>query len=238
MLKIEGINAGYGDLKVLYDVSMYVDDGEVVSLVGANGAGKTTLLRIISGLTGVTSGDVNFDGVDLLAKPSYARAELGIAHIPQGRGILGKQTVRENLTIGGSLKRSKANAEKNLEQAFAQFPRLKERENQVAGSLSGGEQQMLAISRALMMEPKLILMDEPSLGLAPIIVEDVFDIIKSVANRGISIFIVEQNLSKALQVSTRGYVLENGRVSLQGKSSELLKNKELLNAYLGVSLDD
>lgn len=234
MLKIENISAGYGDLKVLFDISMHVDDGEVVSLVGANGAGKTTLLRIISGLMETTNGKLDFDGTDLLAQPSYARAELGISHIPQGRGILGKQTVKENLTIGGSLKRSKANAEKNLEQAFAQFPRLKERQNQIAGSLSGGEQQMLAISRALMMEPKLILMDEPSLGLAPIIVEDVFAIIQSVADRGISIFIVEQNLSQALSVSSRGYVLENGRITMEGKSSDLLSDSKLIDAYLGI----
>ena len=236
MLKIEHVSAGYGDLKVLYDISLHVDDGEVVSLVGSNGAGKTTLLRIISGLMATTGGSVTFDGTDLLAQASHKRAELGIAHIPQGRGILGKQTVKENLAIGGSLKRSRANAEKNIEAAFAQFPRLKERQNQIAGSLSGGEQQMLAISRALMMEPKLILMDEPSLGLAPIIVENVFEIIQTVAKRGIAIFIVEQNLSQTLAASSRGYVLENGRITLEGNSEDLLKDEKLIDAYLGIDI--
>ena len=234
MLKIEHVSAGYGDLKVLYDISLHVDKGEVVSLVGANGAGKTTLLRIISGFVPVTDGKVLFEGENLLKQKPSARAGLGIAHIPQGRGILGKLSVRENLELGAHDKPTKANMRKNTDHAYEMFPILKERCNQAAGSLSGGEQQMLAISRALMMEPQIIMMDEPSLGLAPIIVEEVFQIIKTVADAGVSILIVEQNLVKALSVASRGYVLENGVIVKEGKSQELLADESVRAAYLGI----
>lgn len=234
MLKIDKINAGYGDLKVLYDVSLNIDEGEVVSLVGANGAGKTTLLRIISGFTPITSGSITYCGKDLMKYKTSERAELGIAHIPQGRGILAKLTVRENLELGAYKKDLYTNLGTALNESYQMFPILKERQNQVAGSLSGGEQQMLAIARALMMKPKLIMMDEPSLGLAPIVVSEVFRIISKVAKAGMSILIVEQNLKKALSVADRGYVLENGVIVKAGSADSLMNDPEVKKAYLGV----
>jgi branched-chain amino acid transport system ATP-binding protein len=235
MLSIEHVSAGYGDLKVLYDISMHVDTGEVVSLVGANGSGKTTLLRIISGFVPVTAGKVTFEGKELLPLKTSARVDLGIAHIPQGRGILGKLSVMENLELGAYNKATQASKGKNFERAFKMFPILKERFRQTAGSLSGGEQQMLAIARALMMEPRIIMMDEPSLGLAPIIVDEVFGIITEVAQARVSILIVEQNLVKALSVANRGYVLENGVIIKEGPALQLLNDESIREAYLGIS---
>lgn len=235
MLQVEHLSAAYGDLKALFDVSMHVEKGEVVSLVGSNGAGKTTFLRTISGIMPVSANaKIEFMGTNLVRTPSYKRAELGIAHIPQGRGILGRMTVRDNLYMGCYNKKSKKNLEKNLDAAFQRFPKLKQRQNQIAGSLSGGEQQMLAIARALMMEPELIMMDEPSLGLAPIIVQEVFEIIQQVAKENVSILIVEQNLRQALSVADRGYVLETGRIVMEGAAEELLNNPDVQSAYLGI----
>ncbi len=235
MLKIENLSASYGDLKALFGVSLQVKDGDVVSLVGANGAGKTTFLRAISGLMPVETGSkIEFDGDDLVKLPAFQRADLGIAHIPQGRGILTKMTVRENLIMGAYCKRARPHLAMNMEKSFEMFPKLKQRENQIAGSLSGGEQQMLAISRALMMEPKLIMMDEPSLGLAPIIVQEVFRIIETVSKNNVSILIVEQNLTQALSIANYGYVLETGHLALEGKAGDLLKNPEVQSAYLGI----
>jgi len=234
MIKIDKICAGYGDLKVLFDLSLHIEKGEVVSLVGSNGAGKTTLLRIISGLEPVTSGSIDFMGTDLLKEKPEKRADLGIAHIPQGRGILGTLTIEENLILGAYAKKARANLDKNMKQAYELFPILKERKNQLAGMLSGGQQQMLAIARALMMEPQLLMLDEPSLGLAPIVVEDMFRIIADVAKSGMSILIVEQNLIQALSVADRGYVLETGKIVLEGTAKELLENEDIRAAYLGV----
>lgn len=234
MLNIEKVSAGYGDLKVLYDVSLHVDRGEVVSLVGSNGAGKTTLLRIISGFVPITAGGITFEGDDLLKNKPYDRANLGIAHIPQGRGILGSLTTKENLIVGAYNKRGRASMADKMEEVFNIFPILKERQDQSASSLSGGQQQMLAIGRALMMEPKLLMMDEPSLGLAPIVVQEVFDIIKNVAGTGMAILIVEQNLVQALSIADRGYVLETGRVVREGPANELLNDTSIRSAYLGI----
>ena len=234
MIKIDKICAGYGDLKVLFDLSLHIEKGEVVSLVGSNGAGKTTLLRIISGLEPVTSGSIDFMGTDLLKEKPEKRADLGIAHIPQGRGILGTLTIEENLILGAYAKKARANLDKNMKQAYELFPILKERKNQLAGMLSGGQQQMLAIARALMMEPQLLMLDEPSLGLAPIVVEDMFRIIADVAKSGMSILIVEQNLIQALSVADRGYVLETGKIVLEGTAKKLLENEDIRAAYLGV----
>ncbi|MFT4106325.1 MAG: ABC transporter ATP-binding protein [Lacrimispora sp.] len=234
MIKIDKICAGYGDLKVLFDLSMHIDKGEVVSLVGSNGAGKTTLLRIISGLEPVTSGSLTYMDIDLLKEKPEKRADLGIAHIPQGRGILGTLTIEENLILGAYSKKVRANLDKNMKHAYELFPILEERKYQLAGSLSGGQQQMLAIGRALMMEPKLLMLDEPSLGLAPIVVEDMFRIIADVAKSGMSILIVEQNLVQALSVADRGYVLETGNIVLEGSAKELLENEDIRAAYLGV----
>lgn len=234
MLEIRGVSAGYGDLKVLYDISMEVNEGEVVALVGANGAGKTTLLHIISGFVPVRSGSVTFFGEDLLKRRPHDRAEMGIAHIPQGRGILTSLTVEENLIMGAYTKRSRAHKQENMKKAYEMFPRIYERRTQAAGSLSGGEQQMLAISRALMMEPKLIIMDEPSLGLAPIVTKMVFHIIDDLAKQGNSILLIEQNLVQALKVATRGYVIETGVIQNQGTGQALLQDPQIRAAYLGV----
>jgi len=234
MLIISSINAGYGDLQVLYDVSMDVKDGEVVSLVGSNGAGKTTILRVISGLEPAKSGSIEFDGINLLSKKAVDRASLGISHIPQGRGILGTLTTLENLKIGAYPKIARAKSDENIKRVFKMFPILEERQNQMAGSLSGGEQQMLAIARALQSEPKLLMLDEPSLGLAPKIVNEMFDIISDIAKLGVSILIVEQNVVQAFSIANRGYVMENGRIVMEGIASELINNEQVRTAYLGV----
>lgn len=234
LLEIKDLCAGYGDLQVLFNINMHVNEGEVVSLVGSNGAGKTTILRILSGLEPVKSGSILFEGKDLTNVKPHEKADLGISHIPQGRGILGTLTVRENLIMGAYPKAARATMEENIERAYKMFPILSERRNQMAGYLSGGEQQMLAISRALMINPKLLMLDEPSLGLAPIVVRDMFDIISTVAKQGVSILIVEQNLKQALSVADRGYVLETGQIVMEGKASDLLENKEVQAAYLGI----
>ncbi len=234
LLEIKDICAGYGDLQVLFNISMHMEEGEVVSLVGSNGAGKTTLLRIISGLEPIISGNINYCGNDLMKCKSHERADFGIAQIPQGRGILGSLTVKENLIMGAYPKAARADMEENIEKAYKMFPILNERQNQLAGSLSGGEQQMLAIARALMINPKLLMLDEPSLGLAPIVVKEMFRIISDVAKNGVSILIVEQNLKQALSVADRGYVLETGHLVMEGKADELLGNKEIQAAYLGI----
>lgn len=234
MLEIKGIRAGYGDLKVLFDVDITVDTGECVALVGSNGVGKTTLLNVIGGHVPATAGEIFWNGVDLLNCRAEDRANLGIAHIPQGRGILGSMTVYDNLILGGFCKRSKPNRLKNMEMTFELFPKLKERIKQVAGSLSGGEQQMLAIARALIMEPKLLMLDEPSLGLAPIVVEEVFRQIRRIRDTGVSILIIEQNLMAALSVAQRGYVMEQGKITITGTNEELRENQEVKKAYLGI----
>lgn len=234
MLEVKNIRAGYGDMQVLFDVSLEVGEKECVALVGSNGAGKTTLLRIISGLLPVASGSVSFLGIDLLKTPASKRAELGIAHIPQGRGILHSLTVYENLMLGGYNKRVKKRRNDLIEKSFEMFPKLKQRQNQIAGSLSGGEQQMLAIARALVMEPTLLMLDEPSLGLAPIIVEEVFETIENVCQHGMSVLLIEQNLMAAMDIANRGYVIENGMVKLSGSSQELMNNADVKKAYLGI----
>lgn len=234
MLKIEKLCAGYGDLQVLYDVDLTVEDGTVVSLVGSNGAGKTTLLRVLSGLNPAISGSVTFDGTDLLSIKADKKIDLGISHIPQGRGILGTLTVKENLIMGVYPKKYHDLMEEGIRRAYEMFPILDERQNQLAGSLSGGEQQMLAIARALMINPKLLMLDEPSLGLAPIVVKEMFEIISKVSKTGVSILLVEQNLKQALGVASYGYVLETGRIVMEGEAKTLLDNPNIQAAYLGV----
>jgi branched-chain amino acid transport system ATP-binding protein len=234
ILEFRSVSAGYGDLKVLFEVNLFVDEGEVVSLVGSNGAGKTTILRIIAGNEPITAGEVLFFGNDLLRHPAHVRAELGIAHIPQGRGVLTRLTVRENLLLGGFHKSARPQLAKNIERAYKMFPILRERQNQVAGQLSGGEQQMLAISRSLVMEPKLIMMDEPSLGLSPKLVHEVFGIIETVCKQGIAILLVEQNLNQALKVADRGYVLNTGHIMMEGSTKDLLTNPKIQGVYLGL----
>jgi branched-chain amino acid transport system ATP-binding protein len=234
MLEIKDIVTGYGDMKVLDGISLSVGEGETVALVGSNGAGKTTLLRAISGLIPVWSGSIVFNGQEVTKTPAHELPSLGIAHIPQGRGVLGQLTVTDNLILGAYIPSAKPRREETLKKVLKLFPILEEKKNQLGGSLSGGQQQMLAIARALMSHPKLLILDEPSLGLAPIVVDSVFEIIKNISAEGVSILVIEQNLVQALGVSSRGYVLETGRVALQGSSAELLRNDAVRAAYLGL----
>lgn len=234
MLEIKKITTGYGDMKVLDEVSMEVRDGETVALVGSNGAGKTTLLRAISGLAKLWSGSILLDGTDISKVEPHELPQLGIAHIPQGRGILHKMTVHDNLLLGGYTPRARGNRAQKLEEMFELFPILAERKTQLAGTMSGGQQQMLAIARALMLQPKLMIVDEPSLGLAPIVVKQVFTELAKVSKQGVSVLIVEQNLVEALGISRRGYVLETGRIVMEGAAGELLANPQIREAYLGL----
>lgn len=234
MLKVKNINVSYGDLQVLWDVSFEVQEGEFVSLLGANGAGKTTTLNTISGLLKPTSGSIEFMGRDISSMPGYKMAELGIAHVPEGRRLFPEMTVIENLELGSLSPEAKARRRQTMEEVFELFPRLKERMYQEAGSLSGGEQQMLAIGRGLMALPKLIMFDEPSLGLSPVLKEQVFKIAKDVNDRGITVLLVEQNVAAALKYCDRAYVLENGRIVLEGTGETLLHNEHVKAAYLGI----
>lgn len=234
MLEFKNVNAGYGDLHVLFDINLSVGENECVALVGSNGAGKTSLLRIVSGLLPIKSGSVTWYGTDMKSVPAMERANLGIAHIPQGRGVLGTLDVMDNLLLGGYTKRVKERRLQNIEKMFEMFPKLKQRQHQIAGSLSGGEQQMLSIARALIMEPKLLILDEPSLGLAPIVVEEVFSTIKKICDEGTSILLIEQNLVAALNIAQRGYVLETGRIAIEGTSEELMHNEDVRKAYLAI----
>lgn len=234
MLKLEGIDVGYGDVQVLWDVSLEVREGELVALLGANGAGKTTTLNAISGLLHPRKGTIAFLGRDLARAPAYLRAELGIAHVPEGRRLFPEMTVRENLEMGALHGEARRRRRQTMEEVFSIFPRLRERQHQLAGSLSGGEQQMLAIGRGLMSRPKLLLLDEPSLGLAPMLVAQVFQVVRELHSRGMTILLVEQNVRHALEVCSRAYVLENGRIVLQGTGAELLANPHVREAYLGI----
>mgnify|MGYP000867822565 FL=1 len=218
----------------MFDVSLEINEGEVVALVGSNGAGKTTLLRTISGEVIPTSGSINWMGQELTEMPENKRAINGIAHIPQGRGILASLSIKDNLLLGTYTKRTKPRRGELLEKVLQMFPILKERLNFPAGSLSGGQQQMLAIARAMMMAPKLLILDEPSLGLAPVVVDDVYRTLDIMKREGSSMLVIEQNLTKALSISDRGYVLETGHMQMTGPSRELLNNKDIQRAYLGI----
>ena len=240
MLKIKNLESGYGNLKVLRRVSMHVSPGEIVTIIGANGAGKTTLLHSISGLLKVRAGEVLFDKENILRVTTEKIVSLGCSLVPEGRQVFSTMTVRENLLLGASVqyrRNRKERVHEDLERMYDLFPRLREREKQLAGTLSGGEQQMLAIGRALMARPKLIMMDEPSMGLAPLIVKDIFQIIMKLRNEGDTVLLVEQNAKAALSIADRGYVLETGRIILQGPADDLLSNKDVQRAYLGRDLD-
>ncbi|HEX9241997.1 MAG TPA: ABC transporter ATP-binding protein [Anaeromyxobacter sp.] len=234
MLQLDGIDVGYGDVQVLYGLSLEVREGELVTLLGSNGAGKTTTLRAISGLRPPRAGDIRFRGRSLVRVPAAARAELGIALVPEGRELWPGLTVRENLELGAYHPRVRAHAARNLDRVLTLFPRLGERTRQLAGSLSGGEQQMCAIGRALMSEPILLMLDEPSLGLAPVLVEQVMRTIAELHATGLTVLLVEQNLRKALEIAERGTVIETGRVRLEGTSAALAANPEIRAAYLGI----
>ena len=234
MLRLNSVNVSYGAIQAVCDVSIEVPKGEVVTIIGANGAGKSTLLKSIVGLEPVTNGQVFLDGQDITSTPAHRRTGMGVALSPEGRGVFSDQSVRDNLLLGAySKKANAAQTEQKIEHFFGLFPRLRERQEQAAGTMSGGEQQMLAIARALMSEPKLLLLDEPSLGLAPLIIKDIFNTIRTLRETGLTILLVEQMANQALAVADHAYVLETGRITHQGKGSDLLNDPKVRAAYLG-----
>ena len=233
MLKIQNLQVAYGGIQALRGINMEVPDGKIVTLIGANGAGKSTTLRTISGLVKAKSGSITYNNEQLLGKPINAILAAGIAQVPEGRRVFPDMTVLENLKIGAYLRKDKEEIEKDIEWVYELFPRLKERNWQLAGTLSGGEQQMLAMARALMSKPRLLMLDEPSMGLAPILVEQIFDIIRALHKSGTTILLVEQNAQMALSVANRAYVLETGKISMSGDAQELLHNDAVRKAYLG-----
>ncbi|MCR4406142.1 MAG: ABC transporter ATP-binding protein [Anaerolineae bacterium] len=233
MLKLSGINAAYKDLQVLWDVSIQVDEGELVALVGSNGAGKTTTLRVISGLLKPASGSISFQDHSLGKESAHRIVELGISQVPEGGKIFTGMSVLENLELGAFVARARKDKDQTLKWVYEIFPRLEERKNQRAGTLSGGERQMLAIGRALMSKPKLLLLDEPSFGLAPILVEQIFEMITEINRQGVTVLLVEQNVRAALELAHRAYVIENGRIVGQGTGEDLLSFESVRRAYLG-----
>jgi len=233
MLDVKDLAVSYGMITAVKGVSFNLDEGEIVALIGANGAGKSTILRTISGLERAKSGSIQFLGKELTKMPAHKIVEAGIAHVPEGRRVFPRLTVKENLMLGANIVKERSIIQQRLERTYLTFPRLKERQAQLAGTLSGGEQQMLAIARGLMARPKLLLLDEPSMGLAPILVEQIFDIIRDINEQGTSILLVEQNAQMALSIADRGYVLETGRIVLEGTAEELLENPMVVEAYLG-----
>ncbi|HEY2393298.1 MAG TPA: ABC transporter ATP-binding protein [Candidatus Angelobacter sp.] len=234
MLEVSNITAYYGDLQALFDISLQVNAGEIVTLIGANGAGKTTILRVISGMKSPASGSVRFAGQDTSRVPAHDMVARGVSHVPEGRQVFPFMTVKENLSLGAFTPRARADMKRLMEEQLAMFPRLAERLNQLAGTLSGGEQQMVAIARGLMAQPKLLVLDEPSLGLAPKIVEEVFEKIQEVRRTGITMLIVEQNVVSGLSISDRGYVVQNGAVLMADTAKNLLTNEMVRAAYLGL----
>ncbi|MCK9363650.1 MAG: ABC transporter ATP-binding protein [Syntrophales bacterium] len=234
MLKVNSVSVFYGKIQVLWDVSLTIRQGEIVALVGTNGSGKTTLLNAITGLLPMASGSVEFQDKRIDGFKPNVIVELGISHIPEGRKLFPEMSVRENLEMGAYLRRVWDQKEQTMEQVFQLFPRLKARQSQLARTMSGGEQQMVAIGRGLMSKPKLLIIDEPSNGLAPLVVEEMFSIIQRLRDEGISIFLVEQNVQQTLEIADRAYVLENGRVTLSGESKQLLQDEMIKKAYLGL----
>lgn len=234
MLQLADINAGYGGFQALFGVSMQVTAGEAVAVIGPNGAGKTTLLRVISGLLPPSSGRMAVEGRDLIAMPAHRIVEAGIAHVPESRRLFPRLSVEENLRMGAYIAAARARFPERLAYVYGLFPRLRERSNQLAGTLSGGEQQMCAIARALMSGPKLVLLDEPSMGLAPVVVAQVFDLVRRIRGEGYTVLIVEQNVRQVLKVVDRAYLLEVGRVKAQGTAAELMASDEIRAAYMGI----
>lgn len=233
MLEVRDLQVYYGMIHAIKGISFDVNQGEVIALIGANGAGKTTTLHTITGLLAPKSGSVLFEGKDITKVPAHKIVSMGMAHVPEGRRVFAELSVYENLKMGAYTRKDKKEIEESLANVYKRFPRLEERKNQMAGTLSGGEQQMLAMGRALMSKPKIILMDEPSMGLSPIFVNEIFDIIKSVSASGTTVLLVEQNAKKALSIADRAYVLETGKIVLSGKASDLLNNDSIKKAYLG-----
>ena len=233
LLEVRGLKVAYGGINAVKGIDLAVRTGELVALIGANGAGKTTTLKALCGLLKPTAGSVRYDGQDITGTPAFALVQRGLALVPEGRGVFARLTVEENLAMGAYLRSDKAEIALDCERAYATFPRLAERRSQLAGTLSGGEQQMLAIMRALMGKPRLLLLDEPSMGLAPIVVQKIFETIRAVAREGVTLLLIEQNARLALQTCDRGYVMESGTITLSGDAKALLDNPEVRRAYLG-----
>lgn len=233
MLEVKNLQVFYGVIQALKDVSFSVNEGEVIALIGANGAGKTTILRTITGLIPPKGGEVWYEGVNLQKIAPHKLVSMGIAHVPEGRHVFAQLTVYENLLMGAFTRKDKNEIEETLQNVYKRFPRLQERKNQLAGTLSGGEQQMLAMGRALMSRPRIMLMDEPSMGLSPILVGEIFDIIKNISESGTTVLLVEQNAKKALSIADRAYVLETGRIVLADDAKKLMDNESVKKAYLG-----
>ena len=233
MLEVKDLSVFYGMIQAIKGVSFSVNEGEVIALIGANGAGKTTILHTVTGLLSPKAGSIVFEGKDITKVPAHQIVSLGMAHVPEGRRVFAQLSVLQNLRMGAFTRKDKAEIEETLETVYRRFPRLKERKNQLAGTLSGGEQQMLAMGRALMSKPRIILMDEPSMGLSPILVDEIFDIIRSVSAGGTTVLLVEQNAKKALGIANRAYVLETGRIVKEGIASDLLQDDAIRKAYLG-----
>ncbi|MBO6093903.1 MAG: ABC transporter ATP-binding protein [Oscillospiraceae bacterium] len=235
MLKVQGLRAGYGAINILWDIDFQISEGEIVAILGSNGAGKTTMVRALTGMIRPSAGTVEFNGEDLAKKSSRYILEKGIVQVPEGRQIFTEMTVLENLEMGAFNKKTREAFQENLKTAYKRFPRLEERSRQAAGTLSGGEQQMLAVARALIGMPQLLILDEPSLGLAPNIVDDILQVASDMARKdNISVLLVEQDITKALACADRGYVIENGRIALEGSSAELSANEHVKKAYLGI----
>ena len=234
MLKLDKLDAGYGGFQALFGVSMEVKAGEAVAVIGANGAGKTTLLRVISGMLPATSGAMSMEGVDLRTTPPHKIIETGIAHVPESRRLFPRLSVEENLKMGAFIPSARAKFAERLDYVYGLFPKMKERRTQMAGTMSGGEQQMCAIGRALMSRPKLVLLDEPSMGLAPVIVAQVFDLVRRIRAEGYTVLIVEQNVSQVLRVADRAYLLEVGRIEKSGSAADLLASDDIRKAYMGL----
>ncbi len=233
MLEVKDLQVYYGMIQAIKGVSFEVNQGEVIALIGANGAGKTTILHTITGLLHPKTGSINFEGVELTKTPAHKIVSMGMAHVPEGRRIFQDLTVYDNLRLGAYTRNNPTEIEESLENVYKRFERLKERRNQIAGTLSGGEQQMLAMGRALMSKPKIILMDEPSMGLSPLYVSEVFDIIREISESGTTVLLVEQNAKKALTIADRAYVLETGNIVLEGPASKLINDESVKKAYLG-----
>ncbi|NOV25199.1 ABC transporter ATP-binding protein [Cupriavidus necator] len=233
VLKISGLKVAYGGIQAVKGIDLEIRDGELVTLIGANGAGKTTTMKAITGLQGWAGGDVEYMGKSIKGVPSYALLKQGLAMVPEGRGVFARMTITENLQMGAYTRNDEAGIKADVERMFGIFPRLKERANQLAGTMSGGEQQMLAMARALMSQPKVLLLDEPSMGLSPIMVEKIFEVVRDISAQGVTVLLVEQNARLALQAAHRGYVMESGLITMSGEASQMLDDPKVRAAYLG-----
>jgi branched-chain amino acid transport system ATP-binding protein len=233
VLKISGLKVAYGGIQAVKGIDLEINDGELVTLIGANGAGKTTTMKAITGLQGWSGGDVEYMGKSIKGVPSYALLKRGLAMVPEGRGVFARMTITENLQMGAYTRNDDSGIKDDVDRMFGIFPRLKERANQLAGTMSGGEQQMLAMARALMSQPKVLLLDEPSMGLSPIMVEKIFEVVRDVSAQGVTVLLVEQNARLALQAAHRGYVMESGLITMSGEAKQMLDDPKVRAAYLG-----